>query len=82
MGEISVAAPGGTGLLTVKDIPLLHGPLPLLFRVMIHHCPAPGASEVVDVTEQVPVPLGQPAAEAVYHWVIFLLPELSFTNRK
>ena len=61
---------------------MLHGPLPLLFQERIHHRPAPAVSEVVDVTEQVPVPLGQSAAEAVYHRVIFPAPELSFTHRR
>ncbi len=71
VGESSVAAPSGAGPLTVKERELLHGPKPARFQVWIHHRPAPAASAVPGVTEQVPVPLGQPAAEAVFHRLMF-----------
>src|SRR2546425_205906 len=65
-GASSVAGPGGGVPATVKPIPALHGPLPEALAVTIHHCPAPGVSSTLGVSEHVPVPPAQPASVAVY----------------
>jgi len=67
-GEIRVAAAGVA--VTVKGSPLLHGPYPAELQVWIHHRAAPAARTVGGVTEHVPVPVPQPAADAEYQPVI------------
>ncbi len=66
---------------TMNAIPALQGPLPALFCAWAHHRPPPKASTVLEVTEQVPVPVVQPTSEAVYI-VLILLPVLSLTQMK
>ena len=84
-GELRVAWPGVVVQvpppLTVKFMPELQGPLPASSHVWIHQLPLPALRAVVGVTEQVPVPEGQPTAAAVYHDWIFVRPEESFTQR-
>src|SRR2546429_365526 len=80
-GASSVAGPGGGVPAIVKAIPALHGPLPEALAVTIHHCPAPGVSSTLGVSEHVPVPPAQPAWVAVYHCRM-RPPELSSTHNR
>ncbi len=80
VGETRVAGPGGV-VKAVNDIPELQGPLPTSFQVSIYQAQAPGASATDGVTEQVPVPEGQPASAAVYHWCTLPPTEESLTHK-
>src|SRR2546425_1085665 len=76
-------APGPAGCppATVYGSRALHGPLPEALPVTIHHCPAPGVSSTLGVSEHVPVPPVQPAWVAVYHCRM-RPPELSSTHNR
>jgi hypothetical protein len=62
-------------------MPSLQGPEPFGFQVSTHHLPEPAASTASGEREQIPVPEGQPAWTAVYHWLI-LFPVLSLAHNQ